>query len=47
MDFENIERLVKLIENSSLMSFSYKEGDLEITMDKKDNAPVVAPGAPW
>lgn len=45
MDYKQIERLVKLVENSSLMQFSFKDGDIEITMDKKDNPPVVAAGA--
>ena len=45
MDYKQIERLVKLIENSSLMQFSFKDGDVEIVMDKKDNPPVVAPAA--
>lgn len=44
MDFEKLERIVRMIENSSMMSFSYKEGDLEISMDKKCNAPVMASG---
>lgn len=46
MDLEKIEGLVKIIENSSLTEFSYKEGDLKITMSKLDNPPVVAAGVP-
>lgn len=46
MDLEKIEGLVKIIENSSLTEFSYKEGDLKITMSKLDNPPVVATGVP-
>jgi acetyl-CoA carboxylase biotin carboxyl carrier protein len=38
--------LVKIIENSSLTEFTYKEGDLKITMSKLDHPPVVAAGAP-
>ena len=46
MDLEKIEGLVKIIENSSLTQFTYKEGDLKITMSKLDNPPVVASGMP-
>ena len=46
MDIEKIEGLVKIIENSSLTEFTYKEGDLKITMSKLDHPPVVAAGAP-
>ena len=44
MDLEKIEGLVKIIENSSLTEFVYKEGDLKITMSKLDNPPVVTAG---
>ena len=44
MDLEKIEGLVKIIENSSLTEFIYKEGDLKITMSKLDNPPVVTAG---
>lgn len=47
MDLEKIEGLVKIIENSSLKQFTYKDGDLKITMSKLDNPPVVAAGAPF
>ena len=46
MDLEKIEGLVKIIENSSLTEFIYKDGDLKITMSKLDHPPVVAAGAP-
>jgi acetyl-CoA carboxylase biotin carboxyl carrier protein len=46
MDLEKIEGLVRIIENSSLTEFTYKEGDLKITMSKLDNPPVVAQGMP-
>ena len=46
MDLEKIEGLVRIIENSSLTEFTYKEGDLKITMSKLDHPPVVAAGAP-
>lgn len=45
MDLEKLEGLVKIIENSSLTEFTYKEGDIKITMSKLDNPPVIAPGA--
>lgn len=44
MDLEKIEGLVKIIENSSLTEFVYKEGDLKITMSKLDHPPVVTAG---
>lgn len=47
MDLEKIEGLVKIIENSSLKQFTYKEGDMKITLSKLDNPPVVAAGVPY
>lgn len=47
MDLEKIEGLVKIIENSSLKQFTYKDKDLKITMSKLDNPPVVAAGVPY
>jgi acetyl-CoA carboxylase biotin carboxyl carrier protein len=44
MDIEKIEGLVKIIENSSLTEFTFKEGDVEITMSKLSHPPVVAAG---
>lgn len=41
MDLEKIEKLVKIIENSSMLEFSVKEGDLEISMSRKGH-----PGQP-
>lgn len=46
MDLEKIAGLVKIVEDSSLTEFTYKEGDLKITMSKLEHPPVVAPGAP-
>jgi acetyl-CoA carboxylase biotin carboxyl carrier protein len=46
MDLEKIEGLVKIIENSSLTEFTFKEGDVKITMSKLDHPPVVAQGMP-
>lgn len=46
MDLEKIEGLVKIIEESSLKEFTYKEGDIKITMSKLDHPPVVAAGMP-
>lgn len=45
MDLEKIEGLVKIIENSSLTEFTYKEGDMKITMSKLDHPPVVVTGS--
>lgn len=46
MEYKEIEQLVKLVEQSSLQFFSFKDGDVKIVMDKKDNPPVVTAGAP-
>ena len=46
MDLEKIERLVKIIEESSLNEFTYKDKDVKITMSKLDHPPVVAAGVP-
>lgn len=46
MDLEKIEGLVKIIENSSLKQFTYKDEGVKITMSKLDNPPVVAAGVP-
>ncbi|MDD2958156.1 MAG: acetyl-CoA carboxylase biotin carboxyl carrier protein [Lachnospiraceae bacterium] len=35
MDLEKIEGLVKILENSSLMELSIKEGDMKITMSRQ------------
>ena len=35
MDLEKIEKLVKIIENSTLLEFSYAQGETEIYMSKK------------
>ena len=45
MNLEKIEGLIKLVEASSLTQFTYKEGDIKITMSKLDNPPVIAGGA--
>ncbi len=44
MDLEKISGLVKIIEDSSLKEFTYKEGDIKITMSKLEHAPIVAAG---
>ena len=46
MDLEKIAGLVKLIEDSSLKEFSYREGGIRITMSKLDHPPIVAAGIP-
>lgn len=46
MDLDKIEGLVKIIENSSLTEFTYREGEIKISMSKLDHAPVVVAGAP-
>ena len=44
MDLEKIEGLVKIIENSSLTEFTYKDDDVKITMSKLDHPPIVVSG---
>ena len=44
MDLEKIEGLVKIIENSSLKQFTYKDDNIKITMSKLDNPPIVVSG---
>lgn len=46
MDLEKIESLVNIIEKSSLTEFTIKEGDMKITMSKRQDAPVVVSGMP-
>ena len=46
MDLKAIEGLVKIIEESSLTEFTYKDEDVKITMSKLDHPPVVAAGMP-
>ncbi len=41
IDIEKIEKLVKVLEGSSLTEMTVKDGDFKITMSKLDNAPVV------
>ena len=45
MDLEKLEGIIKLMEGSSLMELTYKEGDVKITMSRRDNPPIVAAGA--
>lgn len=46
MDLEKIEGLVKIIENSSMTEFTYKDEEVKITMSKLEHPPVVAAGVP-
>lgn len=45
MNLEKIAGLIKLVEESSLTEFSYKDSDMKISMSKLDNPPVIAGGA--
>lgn len=45
MDLEKIAGLVKIIEESSLTEFTYKDDQVRVTMSKLDHPPVVAAGA--
>lgn len=47
MDLEKIEGLVKIIENSALKQFTYRDDSVKITMSKLDNPPVVTGGMPF
>lgn len=44
MDLDKIAGLVKIIEESSLTQFSYKDEEVKITMNKLDHPPVIAHG---
>ncbi|MEE1086680.1 MAG: acetyl-CoA carboxylase biotin carboxyl carrier protein [Schaedlerella sp.] len=44
MDLKAIEGLVKIIEESSLTEFTYKDENVKITMSKLEHPPVVAAG---
>lgn len=46
MNIEQIEKLVKIIETSSLTEFSYKDEDVKITMSKLEHPPILAGGMP-
>ncbi|NBH72801.1 acetyl-CoA carboxylase biotin carboxyl carrier protein [Clostridiaceae bacterium] len=46
MDLEKIAGLVKIIEDSSLKEFTYREGEVKITMSKLEHPPIVAAGVP-
>ena len=38
MNLEKIEKLVKIIENSSMLDFSIQEGDVKIKMSRRGSA---------
>lgn len=42
MNLEKIEKLVKIIENSSMLDFSIQEGDVKIKMSRRGEAGVAA-----
>lgn len=44
MNIEQIEKLVKLIEDSALTEFSYKDEEIKVTMSKLDHPPVISQG---
>lgn len=43
MNVEQIEKLVEVIEQSSLTEFTYKDDEVKITMSKLDHPPIVSP----
>ena len=46
MNLDKIEKLVKIIEESSLQEFSIQEGDIKIKMSKRAGESVAVPFAP-
>lgn len=46
MNVEQIEKLVEIIEKSSLTEFSYKDDEVKLTMSKLEHPPVLAGGMP-
>ena len=54
MDIEKLEKIVKIFEDSSMMEFTFEEGDTKLKMDKKGHpvgpaeiaAPAVSAAAP-
>ena len=46
MNLDKIEKLVKIIEESSLQEFSIQEGDIKIKMSKRAGETVAVPFAP-
>ena len=46
MNIEQIEKLIELVEQSSLTEFSYKDGEVKLTMSKLEYPPVAGPMPP-
>ena len=46
MDLQQIEKLVQIIENSSMLEFSIQEGDIKIKMSKRAGESIAVPFAP-
>ena len=46
MNIEQIEKLIELVEQSSLTEFSYKDGEVKLTMSKLEHPPVAGPMPP-
>ena len=45
MDISTIEQLIKVIENSGVKEFSYKDEELEVSISTLDHPPVIAPAS--
>jgi len=45
MDIKALEQLIKIIENSGVKEFSYKDGEMEVSISTLDHPPVIAPAA--
>lgn len=46
MNIEQIEKLVAIIEKSSLTEFSYKDGDVKLSMSKLEHPPILTGALP-
>ena len=45
MDISAIEQLIKVIENSGVKEFSYKDEEMEVSISTLDHPPVIAPSS--
>ena len=45
MDISTIEQLIKVIENSGVKEFSYKDEEMEVSISTLDHPPVIAPAS--
>jgi acetyl-CoA carboxylase biotin carboxyl carrier protein len=45
VDISTIEQLIKVIENSGVKEFSYKDEEMEVSISTLDHPPVIAPAS--